>query len=470
MISQIPSTAGLCMQQHQHECRSPLVPLNSVKRKQLRPQQQHLQQLTEWGGGASKATAAATAAAAPTPLALHQDQLEAVSAALFCSAAEAVALLAEMQMKPSVRDAVPTLLLALERLRLSQQLRRCQRQQLQQEQQKVLNSEARGSLATPLVTEKAAAIAAAEAAVRCLHALGRCQLFSEKLLQEVSAHHIAAADADTLALYIFECGHGCFERALAAVQEMSGASLLLACAGLYRFCTDWKPFYESAAPRLLQLYIECCCVLRACMGSCEGEVERFIATFVERRCPNTPAEYGVLTRALVAAIEASAPPLPLAASGRASEEAGAGAAGAEGVAGDPLSLVHPLHDLVDLVDCVASHGLQSSAVRRVEAVVAARYTEIEYSVNFTLWLVCLDAFSRVKGHYPHMLLQHITANMYKAVDNGGGSSTWAYKNSSNGSLSSPLDSLSALQRLKFMQALTRLSFFPLPVVQVSLPS
>lgn len=69
-----------------------------------------------------------------------------------------------------------------------------------------------------------------------------------------------------------------------------------------------------------------------------------------------------------------------------------------------------------------------------------------------------------------MLLQHITANMYKAVDNGGGSSTWAYKNSSNGSLSSPLDSLSALQRLKFMQALTRLSFFPLPVVQVSLPS
>ena len=52
----------------------------------------------------------------------------------------------------------------------------------------------------------ATAAEAAQAAVRCLHALGRCQLFSEKLLQEVSVHHIAAADADTLALYLFECG------------------------------------------------------------------------------------------------------------------------------------------------------------------------------------------------------------------------------------------------------------------------
>lgn len=44
------------------------------------------------------------------------------------------------------------------------------------------------------------------------------------------------------------------------------------------------------------------------------------------------------------------------------------------LAGDPLSLVHPLHDLVDVVDCLASHGLQSSLVPRIESVLSARYT------------------------------------------------------------------------------------------------
>lgn len=43
------------------------------------------------------------------------------------------------------------------------------------------------------------------------------------------------------------------ERATSAVDQMSPASLLLACAGLYRFCTEWRAFYAKATPRLVAI-------------------------------------------------------------------------------------------------------------------------------------------------------------------------------------------------------------------------
>lgn len=111
----------------------------------------------------------------------------------------------------------------LERVRLSRERRQGQLNPQLEEQQKkdglVRQCEAEASLAASAEATAATTITArspasqapeagvaAEATIRCLHALGRCQLFSEKLLQVVSTDHIAAADADSLALYLFECG------------------------------------------------------------------------------------------------------------------------------------------------------------------------------------------------------------------------------------------------------------------------
>lgn len=139
----------------------------------------------------------------------------------------------------------------------------------------MLNSEARGSLATPLVTEKAAAIAAAEAAVRCLHALGRCQLFSEKLLQEVSAHHIAAADADTLALYIFECGRmGLRCKRWIGELHITGSDtpLLLPHASLLWFKLQLQMLLASPRPLVLLLMVllllQCLLWVASCFPDC----------------------------------------------------------------------------------------------------------------------------------------------------------------------------------------------------------
>ncbi|XP_026191473.1 uncharacterized protein LOC34619194 [Cyclospora cayetanensis] len=449
------------------------------------------------------------------PSCMQQEELEAAAVALLCNAAEAVSLLAALQLKLSVRDAVPTLLLVLERVCLSRELSQVQAQHKQQ-QEEVLQAaqSAAFSVALPSLAASplsgaadATAATAAEAAIRCLHALGRCHLFSEELLRVVSAHHLAAAAPDAFALYLFECGRmglrckryidACIEKATKTADAMSPPSLLLACAGLYRFCTDWRMFYRRATPRLLKLldtmdYYQLRLMLRvakhlnpsfkdseltllsrgaarllcAQVPSLAPQQLCCIASFVEQRCSDTPEEYSTLTQSLVAALEATASPAsarPLSSSNPQESSASVGKGGTDSL--DPLALVHPLHDLVDVVDCIASYGSQSSLVPRIESVLASRYTEIEYSVNFTLWLVCLDAFSRVRGFYPRQLLQHISASLCNPLDV---CSTGRSGSSSSKPLEAPslLDSLSVLQRLKFMQALTRLSFFPLSIVQM----
>ena len=83
---------------------------------------------------------------------------------------------------------------------------------------------------------------------------------------------------------------------------------------------------------------------------------------------DTPKEYFLLTRSVMAALEATEPEVAAPAAAAAAADAAAAAA-----ACDPLALVHPLHDLVDVVDCLASHGLQSSLVPRIEAIIASRF-------------------------------------------------------------------------------------------------
>ncbi|KAL8269620.1 hypothetical protein Esti_006464 [Eimeria stiedai] len=452
---------------------------------------------------AATVAAGSAAAAVGASFCMHQmEQVEAAATRLLCSAAEAASLLAEMQLRHSVRDLVPTLLLILERVRLSKPPPQQQQQQqlllLQQEQQSgalllegvAQPSSAGVSSAIAAATAAAtAAAAAARAGVQCLHALGRCQLFSEQLMGIVSVDHLPAMEADSLALYLFENGRmglrckrwidACVERAAAAASHMSPASLLLASAGMYRFCVDCRPFYREAAPLLIALlpemdFYQLRLMLRivkhldpsfkeASMSvlarQAASRLERMvpvlqpqqlccIATFVERTCVDTPQEFYSLTRTLVAALEATKPPRGVGGS------AGASPAAAAAAADDPLALVHPVHDLVDVVDCLASHGLQSSLLPRIEAILAARYAEIEHSVNFTLWLVCLDAFSRTRGFEPRSLLQRVVDSLCSS--------------SSSSSLEAPslLDSLSVVQKLKFMQALTRLSFFSPFVAQM----
>lgn len=82
-----------------------------------------------------------------------------------------------------------------------------------------------------------------------------------------------------------------------------------------------------------------------------------------------------MTRSLAAALEATEPAAATvedkASSAPSSDIAGAASPAA---ASDPLALVHPLHDLVDVVDCLASHGMQSPLVPRIEAILASRFT------------------------------------------------------------------------------------------------
>ncbi|KAL8439699.1 hypothetical protein Efla_000369 [Eimeria flavescens] len=469
---------------------------------------------------AAAPAAAASAATAAAAREAHADELqlaevEAAATRLLSSAAEAAALLAELQLRHSVRAIVPTLLLILERVRLSrpstaeQQQQQKQQQQQQQQQQQLEELKTAVSLSGGCSAAGAAAAAAARAAtaatagVQCLHALGRCQLFSEQLLGVVSADFLIAMGPDCLALYLFECGRmglrckrwidASIERAAAAAQEMSAPSLLLAAAGAYRFCVDCRVFYEKAAPRLIALlpamdYYQLRLMLRlvkhldpafgdaALRSLAKGAAKRLeekvpflepqqlccIATFVERRCLDTPAEFASLTRALVAALEAGGPSSSASAQPPAAAAA-AGGGGGEAAADDPLALVHPIHDLVDVVDCMASHGLQSPLASRIERILATRFSEIEHSVNFTLWLVCLDAFSRLANYRPRALLLRVTDSLCSNSSNSNTSSS-----SSSNALEAPslLDSLSVVQKLKFMQALTRLSFFSPSVAQM----
>ncbi|KAL8448836.1 hypothetical protein Emed_003544 [Eimeria media] len=442
---------------------------------------------TTAAAAAAAAAESATAADGPSFFLEKVEEVEAAATRLLCSAAEAAALLAEMQLRHSVRDLVPTLLLILERVRLSRPTPQQQQQQKQQQQLEplLLEGDTR-PLSAGFPSAAAAGTAAAEAAragVQCLHALGRCQLFSEQLLGIVSADHLPAMEPDSLALYLFEAGRMglrckrridvCVERAAAAASQMSPPSLLLAAAGMYRFCVDCRPFYQEAAPRLVTLlpemdfyqlrlmlrivkhldpsskeasmsllarqaasrlqamvpllqpqqlcwYCCCCCRYRCC---CSADFAAqwdpaplvvavsvavhcvpppataalplllhsyccCIATFVERRCLDTPKEFFSLTRALVSALEETEPSRGLgrgeataaaeaaAAAPPAAPPAAAAAATAADV-DDPLALVHPVHDLVDVVDCLASHGLQSSLLPRIEAILAARYAGLD---------------------------------------------------------------------------------------------